>query len=424
MAGLNRGLMILITLLAIGAAVLSFLLFQKRAEFADRASLLAKTTADMVKALDEESNTSVSRKVTFTPANPELGIEESGTLSALDFHNDRVSGSKDFEASLAAATDLAATINKQRNDLAQTLDEVAYALEISDGELSVGDLKNAGEPDRYLTASQKIKSLAEATQERTEAMINALSVSSSVLGHSLEKTMFTTRDSKTDEDGNVTMTSFKHAPQLTDFNKAVADMNQRCQDYRDTLVQAVESVQAFDWRTDSDQISNEFGYARALTNLNADFAEINRKLIQAKEDRAALLEKVKSETELREKLAQAKEKQAALQAKADELARSLDSKQMSYNITPSKNATGKVDVDENLRGHVVQVNPEWNYVILDLGENDVHENLPLVVSRGEEYIGRVMVSKVAKNICVADMDSKLMTKPIEEGDVVFLPKNF
>ena len=429
MAGLNRGLMILITLLAISAAVLSFLLFQKRAEFTDRSSLLAETTANMVKALDAESNTNVSRKVSFTPADSKLGVLESGTLSAVDFHNDKVSGGTDFEANLKAATDLAETISKQRNVLAQTLDEVAYTLKINEGEVSVADLKNAGDPELYETACKKIKSLTEATQKRTEDMINAFSISSTVLGHSLDKTMFTTRESQPDQNGNMIFTSFKHEQELADFNKAVSDMNQRCQDYMNAIVQGIESIHSFNWQTEPSRIQDSLGYAGALTTLSNDFTEINKKLVQAKEDHTALLAKTKELAEMGDKMASTIKNYNDLQRELDTLkAENTKLKNRLGDASVTKTGTGMVPdadkVNKNLRGHVVQVNDKWNYVILDLGENDVRENLPLIVSRGDEYIGKVTVSKVAKNICVADMDSKMMKRPVQEGDVVFLPKGY
>lgn len=428
MAGLNRGLMIIITLLAIGAAALSFMLFQKRTEFTDRATVLAEANVAMVEALDKESDTNVSRKVNFTAADPALGIPESGTLSAVDFHNDKIVDGNDFAMNLKAATDLAESVNKQRNALAQTLDEIAYALKIDDGEVSVGDLKNASNPELYETASQKIKRLAEASQERTTDMVNALLASSTILGHSMEVSMFQTRESQTDENGNVVMTSFKHAAQLADFNEAVSAVNQRCQDYGDTIVQAIESINAFNWETDPDRIRNKLSYGRALTSLNGDFTDINNLLVQGREDKA-MVEKLNIDLkEVKVELAVTKNDRDELQTKvAEQTGIIADLKIKLATGSGGGGGTqgpGDFELKENLKGHIVQVNSEWNYVILDLGEEDVYESLPLVVSRGEEYIGKVMVSKVAKNICVAEINSKMMKGPIQEGDVVFLPKGF
>ncbi|MDT8389189.1 MAG: hypothetical protein RRC34_01615 [Lentisphaeria bacterium] len=427
MAGLNRGLMIFITLLAIGAAALSFLLFQKRTEFTDRASLLAETNAAMVKALDKESGTNVSRKVTFTPAEPALGGKESGTLSAIDFHTDKISGGSAFADNLKAAADLAEKVNQQRNTLAQTLDEIAYALKIEEGQVSVGDLKNASETDLYETASQKIKSLAVATQERTTDMINALLASSTILGHSMEVSMFQTRDSQRDENGNVVMTSFKHAAQLADFNAAVSAVNQRCQDYGDAIVQAIESINSFNWDTDPDRVRNKLSYSRALSSLAGDFTEINTLLVQGREDKAMVQKLNIDLREVKNELAVTKSDRDTLQTKVAEqtgIIADLRVKLATGGGPRGPWGGGDMELDKNLKGHIVQVNPEWNYVILDLGEDDVYESLPLVVSRGDEYIGKVMVSKVAKNICVAEIDSKMMKSPIQEGDVVFLPKGY
>jgi len=156
MAALNRFLIGLIAVLAIAAAVLSYLLFERRTEFRDRAGTLATTVVDMTRALDAESGTNVAKKVRFSAADKAAGVPESGELSWAEYHQDKPSGYQNFARNLKLTTDLAKSINEQRNFLAESIAQLGFDLEMPVDELNADDLKRADAPEVYARAAKQV----------------------------------------------------------------------------------------------------------------------------------------------------------------------------------------------------------------------------------------------------------------------------
>lgn len=427
MAALNRFLIIVIAILAIGAAVLSYLLFERRTEFRDRAALLADTTVDMVQALDKDSDTHVARKVTFSPADPVAKLKESGTMSWADYHSDRINEYSTFKKNLQEAASLAGKINEQRNYLAETIAQIGFDLQMPVEAFSTEDLKKAAEKTFYNDACSQVVSLAKASNSRADDMIRSLISAASAIGHSMEDSMFRSRDTEMDETGKTVMGSFRHRGQLEEFNKAVVELNTRCTDYADAIVRAISTVDEFQWQTDRDLVKSKRGYDRGLISLGNDASEINVELKRSKE-RKAMVERLNIDLNAaKEDLAKTRTERDELQTKVADLnlvRAQLEEELLRWRGVRGPGGNKNFDLDPNLKGHVVQVNKDWNFVILDLGENDVYETLPLLVSRQDKYMGKVFVTKVAKNISVAEIDPKLLQADLQEGDIVILPEGY
>ena len=142
MATLNRILSILILILAIGAAVLSYFLFERRNQFRERADELATTVAEMVDSLDRDSQTNVSSAITFTPGDPATGAEETGTLGWQAYQEAAADGDPaEFDQNLNKARELADVLNEQRNRLAEKLAQVGAELEMPQEQVDPAQLK-------------------------------------------------------------------------------------------------------------------------------------------------------------------------------------------------------------------------------------------------------------------------------------------
>jgi hypothetical protein len=73
----------------------------------------------------------------------------------------------------------------------------------------------------------------------------------------------------------------------------------------------------------------------------------------------------------------------------------------------------------NLRGKVFQVDPKWNFVVLDIGLNeDALEGGELLVSREGKLVGKVQIRSVQKDRCVANLLPGWQIGEIMEGDLV------
>lgn len=74
---------------------------------------------------------------------------------------------------------------------------------------------------------------------------------------------------------------------------------------------------------------------------------------------------------------------------------------------------------EGLTGHVLVVNPYWNFVVLDIGrEAGLQATHEMIVHRDDRLVGRVRVSSVEDNMAVAEILNDWEQVPIREGDYV------
>lgn len=79
-------------------------------------------------------------------------------------------------------------------------------------------------------------------------------------------------------------------------------------------------------------------------------------------------------------------------------------------------------VPDGLSGEIVYVNPDWNYVVLDLGsDDDLTPTVTMLVHRNKELIGRLVISHVTEKMSIAEIQRDWMNAPIRAGDTVFYP---
>ena len=74
-----------------------------------------------------------------------------------------------------------------------------------------------------------------------------------------------------------------------------------------------------------------------------------------------------------------------------------------------------------LTGRVLVVNPEWNFVVLDIGRSEgLVTSTELHVHRADQLVGKVRVNTVEENSAVADIVSDWVQTPLKEGDNVLI----
>jgi len=424
MATFNRILIILITILALGAAALSYLLFERRNEFRDRAGLLAEAVVDMVKSLDEDSNTNVGKGVTFSKADPLSGLAESGTLSWEEYHNDKLTGYSGFKKTVDKAAELSANIAVQRNLLAQSLAQVGFDLEMPVEDLSVADLKRADDEAVYAEASRKVVRLAKAANGRSNDMIRALVNTSNVVGKPIDDREFRERVQDIDEDGRSILGPFKHGDALDGYVTNVTSLNTRCSDYGKAIADAIDRVSGYEWETDAAMVEDEQDYNRALTSLMNDFDEINTQIVVSEQRRVQVEKMTQELNEAMANLAEVTKVRDRLRAEGEEKDVRIRNLERIAQARPERGADEDLvtEMDPNIEGRIVQVNDEWHFVILNIGTRQkLQENVELLVARGDEFVARVVVTKVAPNIAVAEIIPDLQTGPVQVDDKVMLP---
>lgn len=143
---------------------------------------------------------------------------------------------------------------------------------------------------------------------------------------------------------------------------------------------------------------------------NAELIVANGRITQLEQDKSNLQIQI---DDLNNQLVRADEEMRDLQDKVatlDKVIQDLDSKQG----TPG---TAKIPV--GTMGRILVVNPDWNFVILDIGtEQGLVPNAEMLVHRKDQLIGRVRISSVEKTMSVAEVVSDWSRQPINEGDNV------
>ncbi len=424
MAALNRFLIGLIAVLAIAAAVLSYLLFERRTEFRDRAGTLATTVVDMTRALDAESGTNVAKKVRFSAADKAAGVPESGELSWAEYHQDKPSGYQNFARNLKLTTDLAKSINEQRNFLAESIAQLGFDLEMPVDELNADDLKRADAPEVYARAAKQVSGLAKAANARSNELIRAVVDASRVVGKPVEEAVFRERVEEFDEDGKPVKGAYQCSAEVEKFVNTVTGLNTRCTDYAKAIVDGIGQVTQFQWTADVNQVEDERDYNRALTALTNDFEEINAALVRGEQFKVQLAETKEDLKTTEEELKKAKDERNVLKAENSELAAKVKEMEIRYGAREKGGgvAAGSRRLDPALVGHALAVNEDWNFVILDLGSDKVWEGVELLVARDNAFVGRLKVTRVARNISLAELLPDSAMGSVQVNDRVIPPK--
>lgn len=406
MAKLNTILGVLTAVLAIAAAGLSYKLFEQRAGFVDRADRLAATVTGMVAALEADSGLSLQEQVSFTAADADSGTPASGALSFAGYKN-----ADSFDAALTTARTLAADVSQQRKQLASGLATVSTQLGMPEGMAPSEDLANLADPTVAETALTRALQLSGAVQERDQAMIGTLMASARVVKATLDAAALTTVQQVQAEDGSVALAGFASAQPLQNFENRVIALNTRCDDYGKTLVEGIERVKQFDWKTAPDTIQNEDAYEGALLSLRADYDGLDQELLAY--ERA------------QEQLRRTREQIAELTDEVEDLQGQITQGRIDPRRPEGPGETELLDDPMNLEGHVLEVNREWNFVILDLGRKEqVTDDMQLLVARAEKLVARLQISKVLGTISIGEVLPAVQTAEVQVGDRVILPANF
>jgi len=168
----------------------------------------------------------------------------------------------------------------------------------------------------------------------------------------------------------------------------------------------------------------------SLEALKKENEDVQAKLAKQEADAG------KRVTELQDQLNVALERNKTLEEKRQELEQEFDQLKQRLAAVQGAGAVvfddetalagGDVDLDTIIvstadagNGHVVSVDHEAEFVIVNLGENNgVLVDSLLSVSRGEDQIGEIKVTRVLPEMSAADLIPPLTSQDIAEGDTV------
>jgi len=129
---------------------------------------------------------------------------------------------------------------------------------------------------------------------------------------------------------------------------------------------------------------------------------------------------------------QLEQDKVGLQAQVDDLNNQLVKKDDEIRDAEAQIATLEriiKDIDEptrpkkliGLTGRVMFVNPEWNFVVLDIGRAEgLAAETEMHVHRNDQLVGKIRITSVEENSAIANIVKDWEQSPVQEGDNVLI----
>ncbi|CAB4244171.1 conserved protein of unknown function [Methylacidimicrobium sp. AP8] len=191
--------------------------------------------------------------------------------------------------------------------------------------------------------------------------------------------------------------------QVAESQKKVEELRAKIAEATEKLAQAESQAGSGDSRLEEAERRAKEAELRAQQE-KAEIEDLGSKLESEKAANEAATAKV--ESLLKEK-----------QALEDNIAKLNNELARMREVAPT--AARAVAMRSGIRGKVVSVNRNWNFVVLNVGEKDgLVENGLLNVYRGGQPVGKVKIVSTEANTAVADIEAGSSPNGIQPGDDV------
>lgn len=218
---------------------------------------------------------------------------------------------------------------------------------------------------------------------------------------------------------------------LTELDNTKADLSRTTSDLESNKKQLADTKSSLE-QTQTELTTTKGDLATAKGNEEKAVARANEAESKAKDLQTQIVSKDEKIAEVEKKLAEANAPIVELQTKVSELTQQVSAiegekkqladkvKEQEAEISDLKGVGGdKVVLPAGLKGKVLVIEKNWNFVVIDLGRKDgVLENGELTVYRNLKFVGKVKVTAVNTRLCVANILPGWMKLDIQEGDVV------
>ncbi|HUZ07987.1 MAG TPA: hypothetical protein VMV89_10925 [Candidatus Paceibacterota bacterium] len=157
-----------------------------------------------------------------------------------------------------------------------------------------------------------------------------------------------------------------------------------------------------------------------VNDLSSRLTKMTQQLDTAQNDLAAYQHTGQSPEQVLKLVGQIKQDQAAMAAINDEktvLTRTVTRLQSQLNLLIGTNYV--VTLPAGLKGKVVVVDPKWDFVVLNIGEDQgVLTDGELLVNRDGKLVAKVIVRSIEKDRCIANIVPGWKLGEVIEGDEV------
>jgi len=407
-----------VAVLALAAAVLSFLIYMRQKELRNRASDLAEALNTTVKTMNSGTQSPDASKISFTKAT-DSSPKEGGTLGWEDYKKSLKAGGSEYAGTLKKADAVAKALVDQRDDYAKNMLEMASTLKYpAEGMPDETGLQAVGS---YGTEIGKLVEHVGAVSKRDEAIINNVNDIGALVdsGVDAEKLLNRPYDADSNAPGNYNVDE-----EFKSLKAAVENMRERCDKLAEGYGRFQAKVKNYSWKTsgaslrstrDAREIARLFekldGDGDALNRMLADLENVKRENTSLKSQRDELEETINS---LKQELQEQTELKQELAKRLENLGGGVASEE---NREPLSSLD---EVDENQIGHVMDVNAEKGFVILDLNDKQIVNGARLAVLSGDKYIGTLEVTKAMEYNSIADIVGNVAIGNIKRGHEVVL----
>jgi chromosome segregation ATPase len=198
------------------------------------------------------------------------------------------------------------------------------------------------------------------------------------------------------------------------------------QDYR-TTQQELETA-----TTRAKDLQKKLEVSEGNTNqLNQSLTEANTQISQVRQELSILnsrFEDAQNQIQSLNQIVQQKDQEIEMKGQEmDALLREkqlLDGKIAEMSISFDKSnqlamAASRKGIDENLEGKIVEINKQWNFVIVNFGRRqNVQESIDFTIYREDKPIGKIRTVSVDDDVSVADVLPGIKAGEIQIGDKV------
>jgi predicted nucleic acid-binding Zn-ribbon protein len=400
----NRIINVLILILAIGSAALSFLLFQKREKFVKGWDAMASEVVKTAQELDKASGTKVASSYQGDALKHTANLE-------------------DIRKALPGLSKHASEVIVQRDALASALREVASTLELE----GVAEAEEFKAIAKYKTNNENLLALVGNVQKRNNGLINQMVQASRKVGVNMSA---------------ADLKDFsKYKKSIGAFSSKVAKIKSRITAYEDHIKEMASTVEA-----ESPSLEGE-DYNDSLKDAVSAAGKVVSQRDQLKRDLESERDKLKTiQSSLEGKEQEVSGYLNKMKQKDEEIAKLKKENNFLKNPDgeggnePLPIAQDDPKLLKLLKGKIIETNNRWDFVVIDLGEKskvsqkigqkDVEMPTPLplnqemVVARSlgddNEFVGKIKIVKVYDNCAIGNVLPYPKTKlEVRKGDVVY-----
>lgn len=148
-----------------------------------------------------------------------------------------------------------------------------------------------------------------------------------------------------------------------------------------------------------------------IRQKNDEISERDRSIAMLEDEKSSLEGNISS---LQTQVADMEELMAEVEAAKALLQTQLEQCEGELNV-----GEGSQSMPEGTTGRIVYTNPEWNFVVIDVGaKQEARPGAEMIIHRGDTMVGKIRISAVQDTVSIAEVLSDYQMDAVREGDDV------